>query len=45
VDALGPGPLAALARVVEKRGGPRVRIEQPTMADVFRRLSAAGSPP
>ena len=44
VDALDPAPLDALAHMVEERGNPRVQVEQPTMADVFRRLSAAEAP-
>jgi ABC-2 type transport system ATP-binding protein len=41
VDGLAPDSLAMLAHVVEGRGA-RVRIEQPAMADVFRRLIATG---
>ena len=41
VDALAPAALAALERVVVARGA-RVQIEQPAMADVFRRLVAGG---
>lgn len=42
VEALGPDALARLAQVVEGHGA-RVQIEQPAMADVFRRLIAVGA--
>jgi drug efflux transport system ATP-binding protein len=41
-DELAPARLAALQRIVAARGA-RVHIEQPAMADVFRRLTAAGA--
>jgi ABC-2 type transport system ATP-binding protein len=42
VGALVPDALAALARVTAAHGA-RVQIEQPAMADVFRRLVSAGA--
>jgi ABC-2 type transport system ATP-binding protein len=41
-DTLAPDRLAALARIAAARGA-RVHIEQPAMADVFRKLTAAGA--
>jgi ABC-2 type transport system ATP-binding protein len=42
VAALAPGTLAALERVAAAHGA-HVQIEQPAMADVFRRLVAKGA--
>ena len=41
VDTLAPDVLAALDRVVGRHPAARVRIEQPQMTDVFRRVLAA----
>jgi ABC-2 type transport system ATP-binding protein len=41
VDALAPDVLAALDRLAGRHPAARVRIEQPQMTDVFRRVLAA----
>ncbi|MGD9764382.1 MAG: ABC transporter ATP-binding protein [Candidatus Binatia bacterium] len=44
MPSLTPAALAALARALAAHGAPAVRIRQPAMPDIFRRLLAAEQP-